>query len=1463
MSDANNNELTPIKRALLEIRELRARLAKLDGTRRAPIAIVGMGMRFPGGVRDADGYARLLWSGTDAITTIPPERWSLEQLYDPDPDAPGKMLTRHGGFLDAVDLFDAEFFGIAPREAESMDPQQRLLLEIAWEALEDAGYSPQGLAGSQTGVYLGISNSDYGRAMMARREQLHVYSASGSAYSVAAGRLSYFLGLHGPSVAIDTACSSSLSAVHLACQALRLGECDMALAGGVNLILSPEANIGFSKAGMMAPDGRCKTFDAAADGYVRSEGCAMVVLRRLGDALADGDHILAVIRGSALNQDGRSGGLTAPNGPAQEAVLRAALDAAGVEPRDVGYVEAHGTGTSLGDPIEVGALGNVFGTDRKSAGPLAIGSVKTNIGHLEAAAGIAGLIKVVLMLRRREIPPHLHFANPSPHIDWANLPITVPTAVTRWGSLDARLIAGVSSFGFSGTNAHVVLEAAPAPAARPARLSRSLHLLALSARDDAALRELATGFEQRLDDAGDTGDLCFTANSGRTHFKRRLAIVGASAQALRRGLQDYLAARESAAVASTGSARQAKPRIAFLFTGFGAQHLGMAHQLYDTSPVFHGALDRCAEVLAPRLERPLVELLFGGADQQDRLDDPACGHPALFAVEYALAQLWISWGIEPVAVLGHSLGEYTAACVAGVLRLEDALRLVAERGRLSRDLPGESAMLAVTAPEAVVAEEVARATGVLVIAANNGPVNFVLSGTKSAIDVAAERFRTRGIEVKPVRASKGFHSPVVEPALPALQRVASTIEFAAPQIDLISNVTGRLAAPGQVERAAYWVEHMRSPVRFSDSLRTLAGLGVTHCVEIGPHPVLAALGTECLPEADIVWLPSLRRGREDWAELLESLQRLYVDGVDVNWAGFDQGYVRRRVALPTYPFRRRRYWAEDFATAAGGAPEIEPPDLAAIMGRQAEQGPLDLDAASYPERWRLLARLTAAHAVRTLREAGLFARPGERRTVDDVLQAAGIGGSYRHLIERWLQDLAARGLLRVAEGSYVSDAPLSDPQLDALWIEVERRLSDDPPLLRYLRRCGDLVGAVLTGRVSPLETLFPGGSFDLAEDLYRHSAVMRYINAIAGAGIEALGAAVSPGRMLRVLEVGAGTGGTTASLLPRLPADRTRYVFSDISQLFLDRAKETYGQWSFVEYRLFDLERDPASQDFEAGSFDVIVAANAVHATRDLRAALQYLRGLLAPGGTLLLVESTQHHGWFDMTTGLIEGWQRFDDGFRDDNPLLTPAQWRAALEDAGFTGVGAWPEAGSVAASIGQNAIIGRVPGRAAGAALKDVRTHTDAAEEQSLSVPAVSFSSDIRARILEAVPGERIEFLRAFVRDRVKKVLRLAPDQDPGCSERLMDLGFDSLMAVQLRGFLGKDLGLDRQLPATLMFDHPTIDSIAEYLLARIDERVPEPAPATAEWHDADREARAAAVAAMSDEQIEALLRAKFEER
>src|SRR5262245_41975077 len=586
-------DLSPKHLALLAL-ELQSKLDTLEQLQREPIAIIGLGCRFPG-ASGPETFWQLLCAGGDAITQVPADRWPIDAYYDPNPATPGKMSTRYGGFLPCIDHFDPYFFGISPREATSMDPQQRLLLEVSWEALEHAGQVPAQLAGTPTGVFIGLSNSDYSRLLVAYPGYIDAYFGTGNVYSVTAGRISYFLGLHGPSLVVDTACSSALVAVHLACQSLRTGECRMALAGGVNLMLSPAFYIAFSKAHMLAADGHCKTFDAAADGYVRGEGGGMVVLKRLTDAQADGDRILALVRGTAVNQDGHSNGLTAPNGLAQEALLRTALAQARVAPADVSYVEAHGTGTALGDPIEVQALGAVLGEGRTAANRLLLGSVKTNIGHLEAAAGIAGLIKVVLALQHQELPPHLHLHTPNPHIAWDQLPVSVPTERTAWPAGARRRVAGVSAFGFSGTNAHVLVEEAPAvPRVGPV-VERPWHLLSLSAQSREALPALAERYVQQLRGQSPEGlaDVCFTANVGRTQFAHRLAVVTESTGQLRDQLAGWMAGQGPAGVVS-GTARGGRSaEVAFLFTGQGAQYVGMGRQLYETQPTFRQTLERC------------------------------------------------------------------------------------------------------------------------------------------------------------------------------------------------------------------------------------------------------------------------------------------------------------------------------------------------------------------------------------------------------------------------------------------------------------------------------------------------------------------------------------------------------------------------------------------------------------------------------------------------------------------------------------------------------------------------------------------------------------------------------------------------------------------------------------------------------------------------------------------------------
>lgn len=1590
---------------------MQAKLDAAEEARREPIAIVGLGCRFPGGP-SPEAFWRLLLDGGDAIGEVPSDRWDIDAYYDPDPDAPGKMSTRWGGFLDQVDQFDPQFFGITPREAITMDPQQRLLLEVTREALEQAGIPADKLFGSRTGVFVGIVNNDYSQLQLAGGDngQIDAYFGSGSAHSIASGRLSYLLGLQGPSISIDTACSASLVAVHLAVQSLRLGECDMAVVGGTNVILVPETTIALSKFHMMAPDGRCKAFDARADGFVRGEGCGVVLLKRQSDALADGDNIIAVIRGSAVNQDGPSSGLTAPSGPAQEAVIREALANSGVDPHDVTYVEAHGTGTALGDPIEVQALAAALGPGRPS--PVLIGSVKTNIGHLESAAGIAGLIKAALALQHRALPPSLHLLEPNPYIPWEQLPVTIVTRKTSWPD-GAPLIAGVSSFGFSGTNAHIVLQAAPEPAA-PAEVgeqsssgARPLHVLCLSARNDTALQELAGRFHQHLESTDDAlADIAYTANSGREHLGYRLALLAGSREEAKQQLA-AVAAGESPAGVQIGRSHGDKPRIAFLFTGQGAQYAGMARQLYQTQATFRAALDECDLLLRPYLERSLLSILFDEAqgangDSTLTIDQTAYTQPALFAVEYALARVWQSWGVEPNFVMGHSVGEYVAACIAGVFSLEDGLKLIAARGRLMQALPAGGAMAAVFADETRVAAAVALHADRVSIAAINGPENVVISGAGEAVRAIVDAFKAEGIQSHSLNVSHAFHSPLMDPMMGEFERIAAEVPYARPQIRLVSNVTGEVAARDTLTNAAYWRDHVRQPVRFAAAIETLNARGVQIFLEIGPHPTLSAMGRRCLPEGVGVWLPSLRSGRDDWQQMLQSLSALYVNGANIDWNSFDRDFRRHRLVLPTYPFQRGRYWIANKRpdtgrltnnllpfyrptgsgqSAAKSHPllgqrlrsalkelqficEVQPEALAfladhrvhsvsilpttgfielalaaaaqfddrsflirdmvireaivapeggrviqtilsPIDDRQAAFQIFSLDDAGDREQWRLHANgllvtgdstATRAYSLEEVRvrcpeeitadahyqrlaghgldfgpslrgvahirrrdgealgeiklpavihgEAGLyhfhpalldaclqvlsaalpdiggeaflpigldsfqlFGRPtphlwshvtvqlpdnpnagtisGDITVVSETgsvvaelrglrlrrISPDALGRSSGDHLDDWLYELVwqpaaeALNLAAIAEQSTLRFATLSREEklaahnellaeidglatayirqaLDKLGWRMEpgqlveagelatelgilpahhrlfgrmvRILAEDgilepaprgwrvnhvpetkapqsqldellsrvpstQPQLALTHRCGEGLAELLRGTADPLQIIFPGGSLDVVDELYRQTAEARAFNRLTQSVVAAITAQMPDDKPFRILEIGAGSGGTTSYLLPELPKERVDYLFTDIAPLLVSKAAERFANYPFLRARVLDIERDPASQGLAGQQFDLVLAVNVLHATIDLRQSLRHARQLLAPGGLLVVMEETEPKRWIDVTFGLTDGWWRFTDtDLRHDYPLISRDQWLDLLSDTGFEQTAMIPEGSS-----------------------------------------------------------------------------------------------------------------------------------------------------------------------------------------
>ena len=1612
MAGVSAGELSPLKRALLAIETLQQRVRDLEQARHESLAVIGIGCRIPGGVHSPEGFARLLNSGVDAIRPGPAEArpgWPNDaaSLFPP------------AGYLDGdVAGFDAELFGISPREAASIDPQQRLALECTWEALEDAAIDPKGLSGSATGVFIGITGNDYAQIQLRAadvRPLLHAHFASGIAHSMASGRIAYLLGLQGPAISVDTACSSSLVAIHQACRSLRDGESDLAIAGGVNLLLSTDFTVAFQESRMLSADGRCRAFDARADGFSRGEGCGIVVLRRLSDALRAGDRILAVIRGSAVNQDGPSSGLTAPNGPAQEKVIAAALKDAGLEPDDIGYVEAHGTGTELGDPIEAIALGSVFGAGRPADRPLLIGSVKTNVGHLEAAAGVAGVLKAVLALQSGEIPASLHFQSPNPHIPWDRLGVRVASERTTFPATGGKRRAGVSSFGFSGTNAHIILEEAPTPVREEGLANGPIRVIPLSARTPAALHALAERYADALDasDAETTfGDFCHTAGAGRAHLGERLAVTGRSAAEASAKLRAFARGEGTQETGiRTGRVPVDPPRPVFLFTGQGSQRVGMGQGLYDTEPVFRGVLDRCDAILHDEFGLDLLDVMFGRrADAAQLLDRTGHAQPAIFALETALAELWKSRGARPAMVIGHSVGEYAAAVAAGAIPLEQGLRLIAERARLMEALPPGGGMLAVTASHAAVADLLRAEAGVS-LAAVNAPASIVVSGDVEALDRIAAALGGRDIETRRLRVSHAFHSHRMDAVLEPLAHAASRIEVNEPRVPLISNRTGRPITAEQLRDRTYWAGHTREPVRFHDCLEYARTRGHSLFVECGPGPVLCGIGARAFPDDAIRWIPTLRKDRDDAEEFAIATATLYAAGVDPDWS--HEG-AHRRIRIPTYPFQRTSLWVD---VEAGRAPQHTPtrretthpllgqrirsPEpgwtweqtlqpatvpfladhvvdgrvvvpaaaylemaiagaadgpgwtgsavrnlsilqpLVLVHGRpravqlridsletdsarfrihsisedEAEfvlhaegellneagttQGPFDptavlarcsremdhatlyadllrrglqfgpafqgvasawcgpsealgrieptgtqvtgtyhvhpalLDAgiqvmaaalsgagengASDPGLYLpaaldsftvrmdagdpctsharveptdassaltlratirmydgegrekvaidglILKRLTnglgqlaaqredtlfevawtpaasqhlavpavtpraladhinggipdlvrqfgadacdglyadleelsAGYIVEGFRQLGWSWQAGDRITAALVSSTLAIESRHARLAGRLLDVLAEVGVLQnTGHGEWAVIGSLPHVDTRARAEEVARRHGGLDAELTITRRCGERLSRVLTGAEDPLELLFPGGDTSALSRLYRDTPLALLLNNLIRAAVEKVAASWPDGRALRVLEIGGGTGGTTAHVLSALPAGRCEYTFTDIGPLFVARARDAFGERPGMRFATLDIDRDPAEQGFDHGAFDLVLASNVLHAAADVRAALRRVRSLMAPGGVLCALEVVRGERWMDLTVGLLPGWWAFTDtDLRPDHALLDRSNWKQVLREAGFEDPATAPSATGDSVVSRQAVILARSP--------------------------------------------------------------------------------------------------------------------------------------------------------------------------
>jgi acyl transferase domain-containing protein/acyl carrier protein len=1208
MSTADSPPLS--QRVLQALDDAIARLEAVETARREPIAVIGLGCRFPGGADDADSFWKLLETGADATRTVPPGRWDADTFHAA---AAPKIATTRGGFLDAIDGFDAPYFGISPREAASIDPQHRLLLEVAVEALENAGCPPDRSLERKAGVFIGITGSDYAHLLKQPADLAAIdgWFVTGNALNAAAGRLSHTLGLHGPSLAVDSACSSSLVAVHLACRSLRAGECEMALAGGVNLILAPEASVALSRAQMLAPDGRCKSFDAAADGYGRGEGCGIVVLKPLSAARRDGDPILALLRASAVNQDGTGAGFTVPNGASQQALIRQALEEAKLRPADIGYIEAHGTGTALGDPIEIGALAAALGQDRGGA-PLLVGAVKTNLGHLESAAGIAGLIKVVLALQREALPPLANFQRPNPLVAWDALPVRLVTELTAWRRGGQPRRAGVSSFGISGTNAHLIVEEAPLPepvGTEPARP----HLLALSGRSDAALRELAGRWEAHLAARPDLrlGDVCCTAGAGRAHHGHRLAIVASTLSETVEKLGAFHRGMVAPGLLSGNGTRE--PRVAFLFSGEWADSLGAARELCAAEPLFFEAWKRCERA---------------GEKGDERFPR--------FALEYALAQLWMACGVQPAAVVGQGFGECAAACVAGVLSLEDALALA-----LGRD----AAALAFSPPHTRYVSADSRASV--------ASPEYWSRPRATATDLSTAR--DLGIDIVLTLTPH----PALTGTLPGMH------EDGPSALAFIETLAGLYVRGAAIRWEALHHRHPRRRIPlptypwqrqrcwFSDGApdssstsRKKPGPLLGHLLAGDTARATAALETaQPWTAAERALLPRMLD-----ALLAEDRRQLSGGAVD-DWFYEPQWQIApslRHSAAQTFP---------------------PPGRLAQRLGEVAGRW----SNPAYSETLRRLEEWAPALIGRAFEELGWRFEPRQRFTTEEAAERLGVAAGQRRLLGRLLGILEEAGCVRRSGAGWATrHAPKANgaPTAAGLLARCPEAVAE----ITLLERCGASLAAVLRGACDPLQLLFPPDPAALsAARLYRDAPVARAMNALVREAVAAALERLPRDRAVRILEIGGGTGATTRELLPLLPPERAEYFFTDISPSFTAMAREQFSGFPFVRCEPLDIERDPATQGFEPGRCDIVVAANVLHATADLRAALRHVRSLLAPGGLLVLLEATGRLRTVDLIFGLTEGWWRFaDHDLRPAHPLLSTPRWKLLLAETGFDEVAA-----------------------------------------------------------------------------------------------------------------------------------------------------------------------------------------------
>ncbi len=1564
---------------------------------REPLAIIGIGCKFPGNVNTPEEFWNLIISGGDGVTDIPSDRWNTDAKFAPDFKTAGKISVRRGGFIKDIDKFDASFFGISPLEASRMDPQQRMALELSYAAIEDAGLTFKDLDGSRTSVFIGISSHDYGDIQNSPLEQINIgaHTNLGSALCITANRISYFYNLKGPSMALDTACSSSLNAVHLACRSIWEEDANLAFAGGTNAILKPEPQMGFSKGGFLSPDGICYAFDSRANGYIRSEGAGVIIIKRLSRAIEDGDHIYATIRGSGVNQDGATKGISVPSGDAQQEMIKMAYDDAGVDTRMVKYVEAHGTGTFVGDPIEAKSIGSVVGINRD--GKCYIGSVKSNIGHLEPASGIAGIIKLALAMQNRVIPPNIHFNKPNPNIPFDALNLQVPVEAMPWeDEKNGSVYGGVNNFGFGGANVHVVLEGLPKKQESKKKAEEKLQICTLSARDPQALRELTelyiSYFRDKNNSAG-LEDICYSSTMRRTHHNNRLSVVGGSKEEMADHLQKYLEG-ENLNEISEGKGNETRSKVAFVFSGQGPQWWAMGRQLLENEPLFRKTIQKLDTLLGKHADWSLIEELTRD-EKSSRISETNIAQPAIFSIQIALLEMWKALGIKPSAVVGHSIGEVPAAYASGALTLEQAVLLIFHRSRVQFKATNKGRMLAAGLTTAEATSLIQGREDKVSIAAVNGPAMVSLAGDTDVIEQISEELEKKDVFNRMLQINVPFHCHHMEPLKEELLDSLKSLKPSATTIPFYSTVTG-MVIEGEKLDHKYWYRNVRETVSFTSAIDEMIKDGFDTFIELGPHPI-HALGINDLLEARQktgLVIPSIRRQEEEKRTFLSSVGTLHTWGCELDWKNLF--HEPRFVPLPTYPWQKERFWLETEEGRTARLGTFVHPHLKRKTVSQREnnniiweinldkrshpyiddhkvQGPIvypgaghvelaiSAALASFGEKFEFLEDLNFENAL-FLPDSGepihiqmdishdggeyfIFSRPRNEnaswtmcskgkmnhikdsfrsievdfqeirkrittpvpvKALHDELLESGLylGPTFRAIKHLWRSETAWEsfseievhesirsefsqynlhpgvldscfqtvfGIFNTGEGSHrkmgvyvpvhidrikFHKKPSSfkmfvhgrlrewsdEYALGELWIfneegellaefqgfrsqylkgsrgesateqekwfyeynwnmksrsdqelvrnpgiylpspnaiseqvkETIKEINELPEQAEYydhyeprqyrltiayichalkelgmdfskgsainvkelikdfgvvsdhhrlfyhifkllgdaglvegekddykvtgtpdfrdvknwiseineqypqfrhettlLGRCGPEIAGVLTGTVDPIQLIFPEDQWDLIVKYYVEGFAFKKYNELAARAVSELVNRVPEDQTLRILEIGAGTGGMTQAVLPLLPAGRTEYFYTDVSHMFMLKAQQRFARYPFVKYKILDIEKDPADQGFDLSSFDLVIASDVIHATRNLKTTFSHVKRLLASEGILMMLEVTNSPVYLDFIFGMTEGWWLFEDtDIRPDHATMGPERWKEVLEREAFSDV-------------------------------------------------------------------------------------------------------------------------------------------------------------------------------------------------